>query len=163
MSCYTPLTVDSFIKEVQAWMNKRIYSTNEVQSGLLAQGGWECWVQVELAMWLINRGYDVVRESKIYWNNYLRADLVVNSNIKDAKKIAIEIKCETIYSQEYLQLKKYYADIDKLNKLDNSYSALMLVFVLEPTLYSILLNDGFGWYNINRQYSPMALCYKQIK
>lgn len=150
--------------EVKQWMDKRIYSTNEVQSGLLAQGGWECWVQVELAIWLINRGYDVVRESKIYPNKYLRADLVVNSNIKDTQKIAIEIKCESIYSQGYLQLKKYYTDINKLKTLDNSYSALMLVFVLEPTLYSILLNDGFGWYNIvNSQYSPMALCYKQIK
>ena len=164
MSCYTPLTVDSFIKEVQAWMNKRIYSTYEVNSGLLAQGGWECWVQVELAMWLINRGYDVVRESKIYRNNYLRADLVVNSNIKDVKKIAIEIKCETIYSQEYTELKKYSTDIDKLNSLDNSYSALMLVFVLEPTLYSLLLKNQFQWYNIvGKQYSPMALCYKQVK
>lgn len=163
MSCYTQLTVDSFIKEVQAWMDKRIYSTNEVQSGLLAQGGWECWVQVELAIWLINRGYDVVREGKIYQNSYQRADLVLNTNITGVKKIAVEIKCESIYSQKYLQLKTYYEDINKLNTLDNSYSALMLVFVLEQKLYSILLNDGFGWYNINRQYSPMALCYKQIK
>lgn len=163
MSCYRSLTVESFITEVKQWMYKRIYSTNEVQSGLLAQGGWERWVQVELATWLINRGYDVVRESKIYRKNYLRADLVVNSNITDTQKIAVEIKCESIYSQEYLQLKKYYADINKLKTLDNSYSALMLVFVLEQKLYSILLNDGFEWYNINRQYSPMALCYKQIK
>ena len=163
MSCYRSLTVESFITEVKQWMNKRIYSTNEVQSGLLAQGGWECWVQVELAIWLINRGYDVVREGKIYQNSYQRADLVLNTNITGVNKIAVEIKCESIYSNVYVNLNKYFLDIDKLNSLDNSYNALVLVFVIEPDLYNLLLQNKYNWYNTDKQYSPMALCYKQVK
>ena len=129
MSCYTPLTVKGFIDELNKWMNTRVKSLPKYGQPFYSQGGWEGWIQVELAMWLTAKGYDVMREERIYDNKYYRADLVINPNIPNATTIAIEIKCQSIYSNINTFLKSATNDINKLESLDDSWNAIILCFI----------------------------------
>lgn len=154
----TGLTNQQLLQEIINWMYSRVARLPDYGQPFFSQGGWEGWIQVELAMYLTSRDYDVVRESRIYNMNNYRADLVVNSNINGVKNIAVEIKCQSIYSQQYLQLNTYEHDIQRLKLLGTDWNAIMLIFVVEPNLSDLLSRNGYAYFTTPN----MTLCYKEI-
>ncbi|MEQ3146772.1 hypothetical protein [Phocaeicola coprocola] len=151
------LTNQQLLQEIATWMNSRVATLPEFGQPFFSQGGWEGWVQVELAMYLTSRGYDVMREDRIYGNSF-RADLVVNPNIVEFRNIAVEIKCQSMYRSIDSQLPLYDNDIERLLSLGLNWNGIMLIFVVEPILMNKLLSLGYMSY-VTRN---LTLCYKEI-
>ena len=156
-----PLLVNDFQLELNEWCANRFATIPDYGLPFFQQGGWEGWLQVELAMFLTAKGYDVVREDKIY-NANKRADLVLNGNCADTYHpiIAVEIKCQSIYIDNANFCNLISEDINKLNSLPDGFRGVMLVGVVEPELANILAENGFQ--NCPFIHNAIALFYKVI-
>lgn len=116
-------------------------------------GGWEGWMQVELSMFCLRNQIDVKREQIIYKDETSKVDLLFNDSIipfnanttnDNRMRIAIEIKCQSIYynQQEFANLVE--RDINKLKKLNsNRYDRCMIIFVVDELTYQYFRENGF--------------------
>lgn len=146
--------------ELKNWIEIRFAQIPDYGLPFFSQGGWEGWLQVELAMYLTSKGYDVIRESRIYDNTNFRADLVLNTILNTNRIIGVEIKCQSIYLQPCEVIKKIEEDILKLKELGNVWNGLIIVAVVSDEFLQILKNGGFECY-VN-SYRTMALCFKAV-
>jgi hypothetical protein len=83
------------------------------------KGGWELWVQADFAAFVLAKDstYDILREVNIYTDVYQRVDMLFNENAPlVTDKIAIEIKCQTLLSQNDF-IAGVGADIAKLAQI----------------------------------------------
>ena len=67
-----PIDLNGLIVGLSIWENQRFSQLPDYALPFFSQGGWEGWLQVELAMFFTGYGYDVVREQNPY-DNHLRA------------------------------------------------------------------------------------------
>ncbi|KAF7508645.1 hypothetical protein GJ744_009037 [Endocarpon pusillum] len=69
---------------------------NEIELAFNMKGGWEAWLQVELALWLGTKPNvaSVMREQHVYTDGSQAVDLIV-TNTNDVRNM-IELKCESI-------------------------------------------------------------------
>lgn len=137
-----PITINELESLISDWAVMKESQMTELGLPFYSQGGWEGWVQVELAMFLTSNGYDVIREDRIYQGQEYRADLVINSNCADTyhPPIAIEIKCQSIYLTEAALYGAIETDERKLANLVD-WRKLMLVFTVDQQTTDILQNQ----------------------
>lgn len=138
-----PITINELESLISDWAVMKKSQMTELGLPFYSQGGWEGWVQVELAMYLTSNGYDVIREDRIYQGQEYRADLVINSNCADATyhpPIAIEIKCQSIYLTEAALYGAIETDEMKLANLVDCRK-LMLVFTADQRTIDFLQNQ----------------------
>ena len=156
-----PLLVNDFQLELNEWCANRFATIPDYGQPFFQQGGWEGWLQVELAMFLTAKGYDVVREDKIY-NANKRADLVLNENCATVYRpiIAVEIKCQSIYINSDDFYKLICDDIEKMKSLPDGIRGVMLVGVVDSEFANYLAEEGFQCYAFIN--NAIALFYKVI-
>lgn len=161
------LSEKSLISEIVLWMRTRVAPLN-VQP-YYSKGGWEGWVQVELAMWLTSRGYNVIRENRIYDYNYYRADLIINENVNPNNLIVIEIKCQSVLSTEKHVIEGFCNDVNRLESLiANNMNPYMFIFVIDQGLANILSrNYKYSEYDCYSSTEENSICmkfmYKKIR
>lgn len=86
-----------FVVGIYGWAHTK-YSA--IQSAFHMKGGWEGWLQVELALWLQQNGFEVEREKHVFNNPLEAADLVVTSPNPQGGypvRTIVELKCESLY------------------------------------------------------------------
>lgn len=130
--------INIFVEELRQWANERLLVYNNEVMPQYQEGGWEAWVQVELTMWLRQRGYDVARECQCYTTNSYRADLCLNATQSIPPKLVIEIKCQSINSTLDSMIRAINDDAEKgyyLGGFDHMYE---LVFVYDQRLFEAL-------------------------
>lgn len=139
-----PITLDELLSKINDWCNEIFSDIPDEALPFFSSGGWEGWLQVELAMRLTWEGYDVVRESQIY-DNGKKADIVFNDNCSDTNhpRIVVEIKCQSIYKDINSFSGLISKDIDKLSGLPNDYVRLMLVAAVDQEFAQHLTAGGF--------------------
>lgn len=140
-----PITIKTFCSLLGDWVSSKAIQINNYVQPFYSQGGWEGWVQVELAMLLTESSYDVIRERAIYNNSGQRADLVINSTCSNASypPIVVEIKCQSIFLTDDDFYKAICADEQKLKNLPVKYKKLMIVFVVDQGIYDRLLKSDY--------------------
>jgi hypothetical protein len=112
---------------------------SKVDLGTVSQlkGGWEGWLQVELAMAAIQVSFDASREANPYETAGLRADLqLVRKNID----VIVEMKCQSVGQKNFENL--VLKDIMKLQTLGQGRVGLM-VAVVDGTTVAALQAAGF--------------------
>lgn len=136
-----------------------------VEKAFFLKGGWEGWTQVELTLFLLDRGYDVLREEAIYVNRNERVDFLINSTFPlydNIAPIAIELKCQrAIASSENSFIESVQADIKKLQTLDKKrYYRIILALVVTQDVYDLLSKNNFhSWVHPNK---GMAYCWHAV-
>lgn len=108
------LPYEDFRSGVFAWANE-----NEQRFRLFwpLAGGWEHWVQAEVAAYIINENSasEILREHQIYTNGQI-ADWLLNEQTGGNARIAVELKCQRgsdLNGQNFVQ--DITNDIAKLN------------------------------------------------
>lgn len=137
------IDLDTLITLIGIWENERLVRLPAEKLPFFSQGGWEGWLQVELAMYFTGANYNVVREQHAY-NDNRRADLVFNNQIPGVADIVVEIKCESINVEKAEDFCwKVLVDEFKLSTLPNGKCGLMLVGATEPELEKELVGAGY--------------------
>lgn len=137
------ITWNTFRSELRQWFDNRFSSIPDYSLPFFSQGGWEVWLQVELAMYFAASDYDIMREVK-YDNQDLRADFVLNRNFYDRREIFVEIKCQSIYIDKYSMYNYISRDEQKMTQdLNDTQKGVMIVVVVEPTLAVTLEKYGY--------------------
>lgn len=140
-----PISLNDFRSEIQLWSDKISREYSDKALPFFSSGGWEGWLQVELAMHLTLQGYDVVRELKVYGTGQ-KADMVLNDNCSDSihPRIVVEIKCQSVNTTDIDSVSGLISkDIDKLSGLPNDYVKLMLVAAVDLNFAEYLAGSGF--------------------
>ncbi len=83
---------ENFRNQVFAWANQH---QARFKYFWPLNGGWEHWVQAEVAAHIINADsrYEILREQNIYTNNQT-ADWALNQQTGGDERIAVELKCQ---------------------------------------------------------------------
>lgn len=137
------ITWNTFRSELRQWFDNRFSSIPDYSLPFFSQGGWEVWLQVELAMYFAASDYDIMREVK-YDNQNLRADFVLNRNFNNRREIFVEIKCQSIYIDKYSMYNSIHDDEQKMTQyLNDTQKGVMIVVVVEPTLAVTLEEYGY--------------------
>lgn len=143
-------SVDDISRYVSEWFKQKL-TTDMIP--YLSQGGWEGWVQVELAMFCGMLDFDIQREQKIYGDDRSRVDLLFNNLFfqpdnnqahDDLKRIAVEIKCQSVYYDTSGFINAVNSDICKLRTLDSAlYTRCILLFLIEKGSFNHFSQRGF--------------------
>jgi hypothetical protein len=96
------------------------------------QGGWEGWLQVEIAVAYMQAGFNATREAHPYPNNALRADLELTSNNTD---IVVEVKCRSVGQANFHN--NVLADYDKLVTLPQQRIGVLVAVVDQTTVQAL--------------------------
>ena len=149
---------------IQTWIDQRL-TPNSIP--FLSQGGWESWVQVELAMFCTVNEVDVQREQKIYGDNSSKVDLLFNDTLipinenltsNNRKRIAVEIKCQSVYYNEQTFFNAVKNDIRKLRNLDtNVYDKCMLLFIIDEGAYNHFIKQNFKLIHQNNNVAALII------
>lgn len=151
----------TLIALLERWENEHLSRLPANTLPFFSQGGWEGWLQVELATFFLEAQYDVVREQKAY-DNSKKADLVFNTLTVQSPEIVVEIKCESIYIEKVdAFLSKIHEDERKLSTLPEHKYGIMLVGVTEQDAEDKLIKEGY--FLIPTVQNNMHLLYKVIK
>lgn len=152
----------TLIALLERWENEHLSRLPANTLPFFSQGGWEGWLQVELATFFLEAQYDVVREQKAY-DNSKKADLVFNTLTAQSPEIVVEIKCESIYIEKVdAFLSKIHEDERKLSTLPEHKYGIMLVGVTEKEAEDKLIIEE-GYFLIPTVQNNMHLLYKVIK
>lgn len=89
----TAVSQATFKQILEAWLAA---NHDRVDEAYESGSGWEGWLHVELYLAIKSRypNADIRREPHGYGSRSLRADLVLNANVEDARTCVIEIKTE---------------------------------------------------------------------
>ena len=86
-----------FAFNIYAWAQEK---HRDIKAAFNMKGGWEGWLQVELGLWLEQKGFEVEREQHVFKNTRQAADMIVtspNSQGKDPVRTIVELKCESLF------------------------------------------------------------------
>lgn len=105
------------------------------------KGGWEGWLQVELAL-ALGEEVDVLREAHSYADAHQRSDL---SNLTANVDVIIEVKCESAHRPPEKFVASVVDDYLKLQELSQNRYAVLVVVATNDTLKGIrhILEDGY--------------------
>ena len=109
------LTYDQFRTFLEQWA---LYRRDEFQYYFPLKGGWEQWVQADYAAYVLRQSstFDILREVAVYQNPYQRVDWLFNNDDMDvAKKIAVEIKCQSFNNWDAF-IAGVQADMEKVDQ-----------------------------------------------
>ncbi|MET7361656.1 hypothetical protein ABZS76_24835 [Streptomyces sp. NPDC005562] len=115
------ILVDQFKNVVRAWA---VEETKRIARMQILRGGWEVWVQCELAAFLLAQEstLEVQRESYVYGGKK-RADLLLNGNHPTAsQRIIVEIK--VMRASEYERAQFVEDILDDVAKLRDGLKAV---------------------------------------
>jgi hypothetical protein len=101
-------------------------------------GGWEKWLQTELAIWIVQKDstYDVWRERHVYIDNQYSVDFLFNDDSEHGSiPLLVELKCQTHNSA----FSKNKADYQ--NQTSTSFKNLLAID--EKKLTKKYLNDKY--------------------
>jgi hypothetical protein len=99
------VTIKDFTQVITGYIQAQ---PDRIVSAFASRGGWEKWLQAELAAVLVNTDhtYDFSREERVYQNANQTVDFLFNGPGKDnpnarvdGNTMLIELKCESLYSQ----------------------------------------------------------------
>ena len=155
------MDLKSLVAGIGLWENERLSRLPADTLPFFSQGGWEGWLQVELAMFFTGACFDVVREQRAY-NDNRRADLVFNNHIPEVTDMVVEIKCESIYVETVEDFCwKVQVDEYKLSTLPEGKCGIMLVGATEQALADKLIQANYTL--IPTAQNNMHIYYKVIK
>jgi hypothetical protein len=160
-----PLTYNAFRKLLFQWA-----AQNRERFHLFwpLKGGWEHWVQAEVAAYIIaeDSTYEIEREQAIYTNAQI-ADWLLNSQIAD-QRIAVELKCQRQSDLDAtVFLKGIQDDINKLNANNlppGVQGAVVGIFFSDPAFkVQDQLKHGFTMQNFYKEdESAVFAAYKGV-
>ena len=139
------LYLQGFINATHDWCQQR---ANSFKYYWPLKGGWEAWVQADLAAYILSRDttIDILREQPIYTNNRQRVDWLFNDNATEIEKLAVELKCQSFDNRNAF-ISGLQDDIAKLQyNRKNGYrncQAVAMGICFESNARNWMLNNGF--------------------
>ena len=88
---------------------------NEIVEVVNFQGGWERWLQIELARTIQAEWHHSVLCEQYIWNNS-RVDLLAKSSQAGVPNIGIELKCRTYQEQGTAFANRFHDDLKKITR-----------------------------------------------
>lgn len=106
---------DAFVDILLAWFHARGARPPGFKPYWPVRGGWEAWIQVEIAAAILNRDptADVQREVSIFTAPRERVDLLLNGGEPSPATLAVELKAQSFYNRTTF-VAGALADVEKL-------------------------------------------------
>lgn len=119
-------------EQVRAFIDDEI-NQDKIKFMAKACGGWERWLQMELAYWIAKdfEGYSVALESREYTDDALRADMMITRQRWHDEKNVVELKCEQANADPKRFVKSVLSDIQKAQKLKDGTDYFFSVALIQ--------------------------------
>jgi hypothetical protein len=149
------ISFDGFAEAIIGWCSIK---NNQFKQYWPLKGGWEQWVQAEVAAYIISQDtrFDIQREQHIYRQYQKKVDWVCNGLNPDVSTwIAIELKCQSHGNANNFidEVRKDIAKIQPLN-IDPAFriaqTGVMAIYFEEKS-QAWLKDDGFIEVFVNKE------------